>query len=960
MASTITVGILRALLTADTAQFEGGVRKAAQALKGFERDASKFGQAATRLGSTLTAAVTLPIVAIGGAAAKAAIEFESSFAGVRKTVNATEAEFAAMAQSFRDLSKQIPVNVNDLNRLGEAAGALGIPKQEIVSFAKVMAELGVTTNVTADQAAESIAKIQNIFGASGKATENFASTLVDLGNKGASTEQEILELAKRVASAGNTIGLSQAQVLGFSSAIANVGMEAEAGGSAMSRVFTDLASAVSAGGDDLAAFAKVAGMSGEAFAKLFKQDAATAVTAFIGGLGQIKASGGDLIGTLGELGFKELRQADLLRRLAGASGMVGESLQTANAAWQQNSALSEEAGKRFATTEARITLLWNRLKDVAITIGNALLPMINTLIGVLDTALPVIEGIANGFAALPGPVQLFIVGIAALVAAIGPLLILVGQMALGLSALAGVGGFAGLTTMVTSFAGSVTGLLMPALTALLPTWGGIVAAGGALVTFLTTTLPAAFGTVIAFLGPQGLIAVAVLAAAGIWYLFGDKITAVVQKVYTAVKTWLLDKFTAVVASIRAKVEAVTGFFATMYDKVVGHSYVPDMVEGIGDEFGRLDGLMVGPARRSTSLVQSLFDGMRSAVLDTVSGLLRDLSAALTGWLDRFMPSWAANLLGGIASNVMGAVSSRLTQLIPGLGGAGGSGLLSGLMGGGGSGLGGLLGGGASIGAQSVAAGNAAIAGAGGAGAAGGLGSTIAGLATNPITIGVAGAALLTYAIWKKGLFRGGWEGIEGNQKRDQFIGQFGGITALGNALLQKFQSQGVPYPEAEARRQSLIDGMLLKANSRDKFNAAQQAIASALAPRPVQTFHTGGPVAGLGERLAMLLGGEGVLSRAGMMNLGGAGMLNAFNSGQLSFAGAAGALDGGLMGGSDGSASDGGRHVVVNQYVTIEGMLDPSTARKFNAEYLVPLQKEALLLNTDGYATAHKRAMEQR
>ncbi len=284
MANNITVGILRALLTLDTAQFKSGMRESVTSAAKFEGQMRKIGGNLTQLGGQLTAAVTLPIVAAFGAATKAAVDFESSFAGVRKTVDASESEFKTISDSFRGLAKEIPVSVNEINRLGEAAGALGIPKEEIVDFAKVMAMLGVTTNVTSDQAAESIAKIQNIFGASGKFTEQFASTLVDLGNKGASTEAEILALATRIASAGNTVNMSQAQVLAFSSAIANVGMEAEAGGSAFSRVLLEMSKSVSAGGKELQAFASVAGMSSAQFATLFKTNAAGAVQAFVEGL----------------------------------------------------------------------------------------------------------------------------------------------------------------------------------------------------------------------------------------------------------------------------------------------------------------------------------------------------------------------------------------------------------------------------------------------------------------------------------------------------------------------------------------------------------------------------------------------------------------------------------------------------------------------------------------------------
>src|SRR5688500_13287204 len=117
MANNAVVGILRALLTLDSAQFESGIRKSQDSIRAFTRETRQIGQQATQIGAQLTRTLTLPILGFGGAVAKAAIDFESSFAGVRKTVNASEAEFAQLAQGMRDLAKTIPVNVNELNRL---------------------------------------------------------------------------------------------------------------------------------------------------------------------------------------------------------------------------------------------------------------------------------------------------------------------------------------------------------------------------------------------------------------------------------------------------------------------------------------------------------------------------------------------------------------------------------------------------------------------------------------------------------------------------------------------------------------------------------------------------------------------------------------------------------------------------------------------------------------------------
>lgn len=438
MANSAVVGILRALLTADTAQFQSGLKGAASAARAWQKDFASIGQQATAVGKTLTAALTVPIIGIGAASVKSFMDFEDSFAGVRKTVDASEPEFAAMAKQFRELAKQIPINVNDLNRLGEAAGALGIPKAEIVDFSRVMALLGVTTDVTADQAASSIAKIQNVFGAAGKDTERFASTLVALGNEGASTEQEILALAQRIASAGNTVGLTQGQLLGFASAIANVGIEAEAGGTAMSKTFIDLSMAVSKGGADLASFAKVAGMSSAQFASAFRTDAAGAMQAFIEGLGKVKESGGDLNITLTDLGITEIRQSNLMRSLALSGDNVAESLAIQSKAWSDNTALTVEAEKRFATMKSQLTLLWNQVRDLGIELGAALMPAMKGLLEVVKGLLPHIESAAKWFGKLSPGMQTAIIGAMGFVAAAGPLLFVFGQIMTSTSTLIGL------------------------------------------------------------------------------------------------------------------------------------------------------------------------------------------------------------------------------------------------------------------------------------------------------------------------------------------------------------------------------------------------------------------------------------------------------------------------------------------------------------------------------------------
>lgn len=430
------VGALKVILTADTAEYNTRMAAAGKEAAKLSREFATVGRQMTQVGGLLTRAITLPLVAMGAGAVKAASDFESSFAGVRKTVEATEPEFAALAQGLRDMAKEIPVNVNELNKVAESAGQLGIKKDDILQFTRTMADLGVTTNLTADEAATATAQIQNIFGTAGKDVDRFGATLVALGNAGASTEKDIIAMGLRIAGAGNQVGLSQAQVLSFASALSSVGINAEAGGSAISRVFLKINDAVAKGGADLREFARVAGMTGPAFKQAFETDAATATVAFIEGLKRLKDSGENVNVTLEGLVGKNIIIKDTLMRASGAGKMLREQLELGDRAWKENSALVKEAAERYKTFESQLTVLWNQVKDVAITLGTSLLPILKDMIGLVTPMVGVIGQLAHWFAALPEPVRMTALGIAALLASVGPLLYVFGQLALAAGTIA--------------------------------------------------------------------------------------------------------------------------------------------------------------------------------------------------------------------------------------------------------------------------------------------------------------------------------------------------------------------------------------------------------------------------------------------------------------------------------------------------------------------------------------------
>lgn len=402
--------------------------------------------------------------------AKSAIDFEDAFAGVEKTVDGTKEQMEELKQGIRDMAKEIPSSTTEISAVAEAAGQLGIKTENILDFSKAMIDLGNSTNLTADEAASQLAKFANITQMSQKDFDKLGSTIVDLGNKYATTEADIVSMAMRLAGAGKQVGFSEAEILGLATALSSVGIEAEMGGSAISKAMVKMQNAVEQGGKkldtvlkktgmtlrelelmsandsmgfkelsqsigmtstelkqlitagtNLEDFAKVSGMTTEQFKKAWKEDAAGALSEFIKGLGDAKNKGESAITMLSEMGLTEVRLRDSLLRAANAGTLFNDAINTGTQAWKNNTALTNEANKRYNTLKSKIKIAINKLKDMAITLGNKLMPSIEK----------VIEGLGkwiDKFSTLSDKQVNMIVKIGLIVAAIGPLVTIIGKV----------------------------------------------------------------------------------------------------------------------------------------------------------------------------------------------------------------------------------------------------------------------------------------------------------------------------------------------------------------------------------------------------------------------------------------------------------------------------------------------------------------------------------------------------
>ena len=373
-------------------------------------DALRQNSADLQTAGTSLAAVGAGALAFSAGTGKLAMDWESAFAGVKKTVDDSTEGYAQLEGELRNLAKTLPATHTEVAAVAEAAGQLGVARDDIVGFTATMIDLGETTNLTADEAATAIAQISNVMGTmdreGSEGVERFGATLVELGNNGASTESEILDMAQRIAGAAATVGASESDVLALSNTLASMGVRAEQGGGVATRVILKMSAAADEGGESLESFARVAGTSAEEFAQKFRESPVEALAMVAGGINGVNEAGGNVTETLAEMGIKGTEETQVMLALANSGDLLTESLRQGEDAWKSNSALAEEAQKRYETAESQIAIAWNKIKDAAIDAGGAILP-------VVADVMTSVGDLAAGFADLPDPVQKAVGGLAA-------------------------------------------------------------------------------------------------------------------------------------------------------------------------------------------------------------------------------------------------------------------------------------------------------------------------------------------------------------------------------------------------------------------------------------------------------------------------------------------------------------------------------------------------------------------
>lgn len=576
-----------------------------------------FGQKVVDAGNKLRGLSLLAGAGLAGIV-KTSADFEHAWVGVTKTIDGTEEQLAQVRQGIIDLSKATGISKNEIAGVAQVAGQLGIATEDLSSFTKVMVDLGVSTDLSAEDAAMALARLANITQMSSKDYDRLGATITDLGNHYATTESEIVEMATRLAATGDLMGLSQPQIMALSTAMSSLGSEAEAGGTAMSKMFRKMKLSVETGDKNLKKFAKVAGMSVKEFKTSFEKDALGTLNTFVKGLAKIEQDGGSAIATLDDMKLSEVRLSDALLRLVGSEDLLDRTMQTANKAWDENTALTKEASKRYGEVISQWGKVKETLGEVAISLGEVMLPVIKDI---LEKVQQWIEKFSN----MDDRTKKIVVVVLLLVAALSPLLIIIGNLIIVVG------------TIVTAF-----GVLGGAVAALSAPMLAVVAVVGVLIAFfikLWNTNEEFRNNVM-----------------NIWNTLSSFFMNYILPIFKSFFSYWVNNFKTAFAIVTTIIKGLLTNAATIINGLVG------VFSGF---LTYLKGVFTADWRTAWEGIKKIFSSVVEAIKSLFGGAIDWISEKISGLVNMITSipdkiQSVKNSIGNIASNIKGSIPGFAT------------------------------------------------------------------------------------------------------------------------------------------------------------------------------------------------------------------------------------------------------------------------------------------------------------
>ncbi len=381
-----------------------------ESMRGLANQRYALYDVATSLGvvATATLAAGTAAVVMGG-------QYDKAFGQVERTTLLAGDQAAALREELVGLTTALPTSFADVTGIATLGAQMNIADEALAGFTETVTQFSSATDVSVDAAATGFGRLAQLTQTPQNEISNLASAIYQTGINAVATESEILSVSEQIATAGNLAGFTNTEIIALASSLSSLGVAPEQARGAVMRIFGDITAAAGEGGAALEQFAQTAGMSADAFAQMWANDPQQAFSAYLDGLSKLDKQLVDV--TLKQQGFVNVRDRNVITRLANNMDVYTQALNDTGQAYTENTALAEGVAIAQDNLIDRLTRLGNAFKALVAAGGSMewLNGLVEGLIAATDairqfTETPVGQAVAGITVALTA-----LVGIAAAV-----------------------------------------------------------------------------------------------------------------------------------------------------------------------------------------------------------------------------------------------------------------------------------------------------------------------------------------------------------------------------------------------------------------------------------------------------------------------------------------------------------------------------------------------------------------
>lgn len=334
----------------------------------------------------------LPVAAALTKVTKSAIDYEDKMADVKKVITATDEEFKALSNSLLEMSKITPVSAAGLAEIAAAGAQLGVEVGNLKEFVTITADMATAFDMTAENAGNAVASLSNIFGISINDTEKLGDAINHLSNNSAANARQIVDVLVRIGGTGKEIGLTQQEVAALGSTLISFGKSPEIAGTALDAFLVRLQTLNSLGPTGQESLNKI-GVSAVQMSQMINENASKAIVHFLEQVNTLNST--EKAGALTNI-FGRGPQADILLMASNIESLK-KQLDLVGDSSKYLGSMQNEAKARAETTANQIELLKNNVNVLSISLGNQLLPILNSTVSGLNGVVDVVGAVTGQF-----------------------------------------------------------------------------------------------------------------------------------------------------------------------------------------------------------------------------------------------------------------------------------------------------------------------------------------------------------------------------------------------------------------------------------------------------------------------------------------------------------------------------------------------------------------------------------